>query len=137
MHRRKKVSNLESWEILSQKHVPFYAKLLNSKLDLIQLDLALTSVENHIGCRHMLILPSLSISTYYYVNQKLCLQGMHLTFIFSYLLGPYLDLDRFKYDVRTHAVPFLDMYHSCAHLPWTYTSTLGEVDIFAARLTDL
>ena len=36
-------------------------------------------------------------------------QGMLVTFIFSDLLWPDLDLVLFKYDLRTHAVPLLDI----------------------------
>ena len=48
---------------------------------------------------------------------------MLVTFIFSDLLWP--DLDIFKYDIRTHAVPSL-----------AYDIIFGEFEVFVASLTD-
>ena len=49
---------------------------------------------------------------------------MLVTFISSDLLWPDLDVDLFKYVLRNHAVPLLDIYR-----------ILGDFELFAASLS--
>ena len=102
----------------------FCVKIIMSKFELIWPELDLTCFKGQAGWQ-LTVKITITIYIYAYDDpENLCHTACLRLSPFIELL--WLDLNNFKHGLCTHAVALLDI-----------TSTLGEIELFATRLTDL
>ena len=120
--RWKQMTYLESWGNSESEICAFYAKILISKFDFLS-NLDLISVKNKLWWIHRVKCPSLLISRCK-MTQK--------TYVTRHACGLYFVVSLCDLILTFSGMTFvLTHYHS-----QTFTSTLCEFELFAARLTD-